>query len=74
MLNSTAVVQDYLDAASGSNAAIGQVSAFDFGGNTYLVENNNNAITYQNGVDSVIQLVGIHTVATTSTTSVILGS
>ena len=74
VLNSTAVFQDYLDAASGTGIGVGAVSAFDFGGNTYLVENNNGAITFQNGVDSVIQLVGIHTVATTSTTAVILGS
>ena len=73
VLAATAVFQDYLDAASATGIPNGTVSAFDFGGNTYLVENNNAAITYQNGIDSVIQLVGIHTIAA-STTSVILGS
>ena len=77
-LNSTAVFQDYLDAATGTaNNTNGAVTAFDFGGNTYIVENNSAAITFQNGVDSVIQLVGIHTITNPTTAGagvVVLGS
>ena len=78
VLNSTAVFQDYLDAATGTaNNAAGTVSAFDFGGNTYIVENNSAQITFQNGVDSVIQLVGIHSITAPATAGagvVVLGS
>ena len=80
-LNSTAVFQDYLDAVHGNQNLVGgaqqngRIAAFDFGGNTYLVEDNStNSATFQNGIDSVVQLVGIHTISTTSTTTAILGS
>ena len=80
-LNSTAVFQDYLDAVHGNQNLVGgaqqngRIAAFDFGGNTYLVEDNSvGSQTFQNGVDSVVQLVGIHTISTTSTTTAILGS
>ena len=82
VLNSgTAVFQDYLDAATAATVTAGTVSAFDFGGNTYVVEQNNGmgggtGNTFQNGFDSVIKLVGIHTIDTSSTaaTGAILGS
>ena len=76
VLNSgTAVFQDYLDAATGANTTTGEISAFDFAGNTYVVENNNAALTFQDGSDSVIKLVGIHSISTTSTAgTLILGS
>ena len=80
VLQSTAGFQDYLDAATAQGVGIGTVSAFDFGGNTYLVENNNGNggnNTFENGFDSVIQLVGIHTLTTSAAGSpgvAILGS
>ncbi len=81
VLASTAVFQDYLDAATGAaHNTAGEITAFDFGGNTYLVENGHTGaasapVTFQNGTDSVVQLVGIHTVGTTSGAGVVvLGS
>ena len=81
-LNPTAVFQDYLDAATGAGRGTFQVSAFDFGGDTYLVQNFGptaaggvDAVTFQNGFDAVIRLVGIHTLATTSGAGVaVIGS
>ncbi len=77
-LNSgTAVFQDYLDASHAATLANG-ITSFDFGGNTYLVEHgamDPGGNTFQNGADSVVKLVGIHTISTTSTAGVaILGS
>ena len=77
VLNSgTAVFQDYLDASHAATAANG-VAAFDFQGNTYLVEHGANdpagSATFQNGFDSVVKLAGIHTV-TGAGGVVILGS
>ena len=77
VLNTTAVFQDYLDAATSTSVANGTVSGFDFGGNTYLVEQNGGGNTFQNGQDSVIQLVGIHTLTAPTTAGagvVVLGS
>ena len=76
-LAATAVFQDFLDAATASANATGAVNSFDFGGNTYLVVNRTGGDginTYQNGVDSVIQLVGIHAVGTATAGVVTLGS
>lgn len=55
-----AVFQDYLDAgAAASNAAANShFSWFQLGGNTYVVLDNSNAVTFQSGVDSVVKLVG----------------
>src|SRR5262249_9641046 len=50
----TAVFQDYLDAATAGPA--GSIHWFQFQGNTYVVDDNSNAVTFQNGIDSVIQL------------------
>ena len=71
---STAVFQDYLDASHAATAA-GGVAAFDFGGNTYVVEHGNNdpgGNTFQNGFDSVVKLAGIHTISTTSAAGVVI--
>ena len=73
-LNSTAVFQDYLDAATSGARAIGEVSSFDFAGNTFLVVNNNGAVTFQNGSDGIIQLAGVHTVGSIAAGVVTLGS
>ena len=57
-LASTAVFQDYLDSATAGNATKG-VSWFQFSGNTYVVEDNNAATTFQNGADTVVKLAGL---------------
>lgn len=56
----TAVFQDYLDAATASTtgAADHNLSWFVYGGDTYVVQDNSNSTTFQNGVDSVIKLTG----------------
>ena len=62
----------------GTATAANGITSFDFGGNTYLVEHgamDPGGNTFQNGADSVVKLVGIHTISTTSTAGVaILGS
>lgn len=76
-LNATAQFQDFIDAATASAKAIGEVSSFDFGGNTFLVVNNNAANTFQNGGaagDGLVALVGIHTVGSITAGVVTLGS
>lgn len=61
-LGGTAVFQDYLDAVvlqvgdASTNAHLGW---FQFGGNTYIVEDNSNSATFQNGVDTVVKLTGL---------------
>lgn len=55
--NSIAVYQDYLDA--GTDSAVGDVSWFQFGDNTYVVQDNDAALTFQNGLDYVVQLAGL---------------
>ncbi len=72
-LAATAVFQDFLDAATAGNATHA-TSAFDFGGNTYLVVDNGAGATFTNGQDSVIQLVGIHTIGSIAAGVVTLGS
>jgi len=72
----TAAFADYLIAASASTAAATNsvYSWFQYGGNTYIVEDNSASATFDSGVDSVVQLTGLVTVngfaavATTSAT------
>lgn len=49
--------QDYLDAAANKGANI--VSWFQFGGNTYVVQDINGAATFQNGADNVVKITGL---------------
>lgn len=61
-LADTAVFQDYLDAAvnaSGDNSTNSNLAWFQYNSNTFIVEDNSNSATYQNGVDSVVKLVGV---------------
>ena len=52
-------LQDFLNAAA--NKAVGAVSYFALGGDTYLVQDNSpGAATFQAGIDEVVKLVGIH--------------
>lgn len=55
-LAGTAVFQDYLDA--GANKTAGDISWFEWSGDTFVVLDNNGAATFQNGVDVVVKLTG----------------
>lgn len=84
-LAGTAVFQDYLDAAAsglGATALTGNqatgtaggaiVNYFNYGGDTYIVVDNSDATTYQNGADFVVKLSGIVDLSTaTHATSII---
>jgi S-layer protein len=52
-----AVYQDYLDAATAG--AGGDVRWFQFGGNTYVVQDLSAETTFQNGADVVVRLAGL---------------
>jgi hypothetical protein len=54
----TAVFQDFLDAAANKGGA-GFVSWFQFGGNTYLVQDTSGSATFQNGVDNAVKITGL---------------
>ncbi|MDF9301118.1 DUF4214 domain-containing protein [Tritonibacter mobilis] len=56
-LGGTAVFQDYLDAAAAGNAT-DDVSWFQFGGDTYAVQDNAAGATFTGGTDLVVKLVG----------------
>lgn len=59
-LASTAVFQDYLDAAAAGNGGTnGAISWFQWDGNTYVVEDLSAAATFQNGTDLVVKLTGL---------------
>ena len=61
ILADTAVFQDFLDAgtASAGTATNSNISWFQFGGNTYVVEDNSAATTFQNAGDAVVKLTGL---------------
>jgi hypothetical protein len=61
-----AVFQDYLDAAANKGANI--VSWFQFGGNTYVVQDINGAQTFQNGADNVVKITGLVTLTNSTFT------
>jgi S-layer protein len=59
-LADTAVFQDYLDAATAADGSTNShVAWFQYGGNTYVVEDNSAAATFQNNGDSVVKLAGL---------------
>jgi len=60
-LAATAVFQDYANAAVNSNGgAAGAISWFQYGGDTYVVENKTAATTdFINGTDLVVKLTGL---------------
>lgn len=62
---------NYLDAAAAGdgNTANTVISWFQFGGNTYIVEDTSAAATFQDGADSVIELVGLVTLTTSTIAS-----
>ena len=74
-LSNTSGFQDYLDAATGSTIPNGRVSAFDFGGDTYLVvQNGASGGGFETGVDGVIKLAGVHTIGSLTAGVITLGS
>jgi len=58
-LASAAALQDYLDNATVSGAANGNLSWFQFNANTYVVQNNSANTTFTGNVDIVVELVGL---------------
>lgn len=60
VLQGTAAFQDYLDAATaGDGSADGKISWFQYGDDTYVVEDLSSESTFQNGTDVVIKLAGM---------------
>jgi S-layer protein len=58
-LADTAAFQDFLDAAAaGDGSTNGAIKWFQYGGNTYVVEDMAAANTFQNGTDLVVKLTG----------------
>ncbi|KQT51938.1 hypothetical protein ASG43_20830 [Aureimonas sp. Leaf454] len=59
---------NYLDAttAGDGNTANTIIKWFQFGGNTYIVEDTSAAATFQNGADTVIELVGTFDLSTST--------
>lgn len=55
----TAAFADFLQAAAAGTAAAGRVVHFQFAGNTYLVHDVDTGATFVNGIDQVVQLVGL---------------
>ena len=78
-LGAAATYSDYLDVAAAS-ATGGVIRWFQFGGNTYIVQDRSTGTTFQNGTDVVVELTGLvnvqgSTYAETATTlSFTLGS
>src|SRR6185369_7994358 len=64
----TAVFQDYANAVIAANpgAVNGGMGWFQFGGDTYIVESLHTGTDFQNGVDVVVKLLGIHDLSTAS--------
>ena len=64
-LGGTAVFQDYLNlAAAGVGNANAAISWFQFGGNTYVVQDVSAGSTFVNGTDMVVELTGLVNLAT----------
>jgi len=62
-LGSLAVFTDYVNAASsGGSASASNIAWFQYGGNTYVVVDNSDAASFQEGLDSVVKLTGLITV------------
>lgn len=70
-LAATAVFQDFLDAAT-QGGATDNVSWFQFNGSTYVVQDSSAATTYQNGVDSIVQVAGLVDLSTATFSSGVL--
>jgi hypothetical protein len=75
-LASTAVFQDYANAAI-HNTAAGAISWFQYGGNTYVIENESNGTSFVNGTDFIVKLSGAvdlsHTSLNTTSHTLLIG-
>jgi S-layer protein len=58
-LSTAASFNDYLDTAAAANSAALTISWFQFGGNTYVVQNNMSAATFVSGNDVVVGITGL---------------
>ena len=58
VLADTAVFQDYANEAT-KGGATGDVSWFQFGGNTYVVQDNSVNTSFNNGTDAIVKIVGL---------------
>ncbi|MCF7988208.1 MAG: tandem-95 repeat protein [Methylovulum sp.] len=68
-LGATAVYQDYLNfAAAGNGSAHANISWFQFGGNTYAVEDMSAGSSFVNGTDLVVSLTGLVDLSTATGT------
>lgn len=69
---STALFADYIaQASSGSGAANGIISWFQFGGNTYIVDDVSASASFVAGADNIVKLVGLVDLAATGSAAVI---
>ena len=64
-LGDTAVFQDYANAAI-NQSDTGNITWFQFGGATYVVENVSNATTFVNGSDVIVKITGTVDLSTAS--------
>jgi hypothetical protein len=64
-LSDTAVFQDFANAAIASTTT-GQISWFQFGGNTYVIENVAHGVTFTNSTDVIVKIVGLVDLGTAS--------
>ena len=74
-LAGTASFSDYLDAATaGDGSTNGAISHFQYGGNTYLVQDNSAATSFADGVDAIVALTGLVDLSTASMSQANAGS
>lgn len=68
VLAGTAVFQDYANAAANAlGTDANDAGWFQYGGNTYIVQSGNNTVNdFVNGVDAIIQIVGLVNLSTAS--------
>lgn len=71
VLGDTAVFQDYVNEAAKGNGAAKAASYFVWAGNTYLVQDNDAAATFTNGVDSIVKIAGVVDFTFNATTNVL---
>ncbi len=67
-LSDTAVFQDYANAAINATTT-GDISWFQFGGNTYVIENIAHGTSFLNGTDVIVKIVGAVDLSTASYSS-----
>ena len=63
-LGANATFVDYLNAGTATNGTQGEISWFQFNGNTYIVQDNNAALSYTVGSDMVIEIAGLQDLST----------